>query len=99
MRHQMKRVIDGKRYDTKTASVIASNEYWDGNKYDRGGTNTHLYRTPNGRYFVVYSTCWQGARSRIEALTQQQAMEMYEQLPKAAVEYEEAFPGEVAEEA
>ena len=45
MRHEMTAVIGGKRYNTQTATVIASDEYWDGSNYERRGTNTHLYRT------------------------------------------------------
>ena len=42
---------------------------------------------------------WQGERDSIEPLSKEGAMELYEQLPEHAVEFEEAFPGEVIEEA
>lgn len=99
MRHQLTAVINGKRYNTETATVIASNEYFDGSNWERGGTNTHLYKTKNGRYFAGYSTCWQGSRSSIEALTIDEAKRLYEMLPEHEEEYEDAFPGEIAEEA
>lgn len=99
MRAKMQQVIDGRRYNTETAALIASDEYWDGHNYERRGTNTHLYRSPNGRYFVGYSTQWQGSRSRIEALTEAEAVALYEQLPKQDVEFEAAFPSRQLEEA
>lgn len=99
MRHKMTQVINGKRYNTETATIIASNEYWDGSNYERGGTNKHLYRSPKGNYFVGYSTCWQGSRSHIEAVSQGEAMKLYEELPEHECEYENAFPGHTAEEA
>lgn len=99
MRHQMRRVVNGKRYNTETATIIASDEYWDGSNYERGGTNTHLYRTPKGAYFVGHSTCWQGSRSHIEVISKEDAMRLYEELPEHECEYETAFPGTVAEEA
>ena len=98
MRHKLTAVINRKRYNTETAEVIASDAYWDGHNYERHGTNTHLYRTPKWAYFVGYSTQWQGRRSRIEALTVDEAVALYEQLQEHDVEFEEAFPGLVAEE-
>lgn len=99
MRHKLTAIIDGKRYNTETATVIASNEYWDGSNYERHGSNTHLYRSPRGRYFIGHSTRWEGSRSRIEAITEAAALKLYEELPEHEVEFEEAFPGRVAEEA
>lgn len=99
MRHQMTAVIGGKRYNTETSTVIASNEYWDGSNYERGGTNTHLYRTKNGNYFVGFSTCWQGSRSSIQVVTRDRAQRLYEELPQHEEEYEAAFPGETVPDA
>ena len=42
MRAKLKQVVDGKVYDTETAQVVASDEYWDGHNFERRGTNTHL---------------------------------------------------------
>ena len=99
MRHRITAIIDGKRYDTDKATVLASDEYWDGHNYERGGTNCHLYRTAKGAYFAGYSTQWQGSRPRIEVLTLAEAQRLYEQLPVHEVEYEAAFPGCTAEPA
>ena len=42
MRVKMIKVINGRRYNTKTATVIASNEFWGDSTHERGGTNRHL---------------------------------------------------------
>jgi hypothetical protein len=42
---------------------------------------------------------WEGERDRIEPLPVAEALELYEQLPVKVMEFEEAFPGEVIEEA
>jgi hypothetical protein len=42
---------------------------------------------------------WQGERDSIEPLPVAEALELYEQLPEHEVEFEEAFPGELVEEA
>ncbi len=95
----MRAVIGGIRYDTDKAEVIAHDCYWDGHNWERHGRNTYLYKTPNGRYFAVYLTMWEGERDRIEPLPVAEALELYEQLPEKVMEFEEAFPDEVVEEA
>lgn len=99
MRQHITAIVSGKRYNTETATVLASNAYWDGHNFERGGTNCHLYRTTKGAYFAGYSTQWQGNRPRIEVLTLAEAQRLYEQLPEHDIEYEEAFPGCAAEPA
>lgn len=99
MRAKIQQIVDGKSYNTETATLIASNEYWDGSNWERGGTNCHLYRTPRGRYFLGYSTCWQGERDHIEPIDIEEAKRMYEQLGEQELDFEDAFPGETIEEA
>ncbi len=50
----MKKVIDGKRYDTETATLIASAES-SCSSSDFRWWEEDLYRTPRGRYFVAGS--------------------------------------------
>lgn len=92
------RVINGKRYNSATATLIASDCYWDGNNFERSGTNTWLYKTKGGAYFTVYRTMWQGDRDSLDAVTRAEAIELYEGcLTEHAVEYEEAFDAIVEE--
>lgn len=99
MRAHITQIINGIRYSTEAATVLASNEYWDGSNWERGGTNLHLYRSAHGRYFVGHSTQWQGQRDYIEVLTEEEAVKLYEDLPEYELSYEEAFPGRGIEEA
>lgn len=99
MRQEIKRVINGKRYNTNTATILASDEYWDGSNFERGGRNTHLYRSKGGAYFVVYSSQWQGELTKLEPLAREEAIELYEELPEQNVDYEEAFDTIVEEAA
>jgi len=90
----MVRIIGGKRYSVKTATLIASDDYWDGNNWERRGRNEFLYRTPNGAYFTVNLTQWQGERDTLIPVNQEDAIDLYEgNLTEHAVTYAEAFPG------
>ena len=93
-------IIDRKRYSTRTATLLAGNDHWDGSNYERSGTNTFLYRTPKGAYFAVHLTCWQGERDNIEPLTVDEAVSMFEQdMTERRVAYADAFPDVVIEDA
>ena len=96
----MERIIDRKKYSVKTATLIASDEFWDGSNFERHGRNQFLYRTPNGAYFTVNLTQWQGERDTLTPVTQQEAIELYEgSLTEHQVSYAEAFPGVDVEDA
>ncbi len=95
---EMSRVVGGKRYTVKTATLIADNEYWDGHNFERGGTNTFLYKTRGGAFFTVFLTQWQGQRDRLEPVSREEAIRLYEEdLPEHPVEYEQAFDAVVEE--
>ncbi len=95
----MRGVVGGIRYDTAKAGIIAHDCYWDGHNYERNGRNTFLYKTKNGRYFVVRQSLWQGELDRLEPLTVDEAIALYESLQVKEFEFEEAFPGVEVEEA
>jgi len=97
MQCDCRKIIDGKVYDTETATLVADNEYWDGSNFERQGRNTHLYLSPRGRFFLVYSSCWQGEMVHLELLSLSEAKEKYEYLSKQSLTYAEAF-GEEPEE-
>lgn len=90
---EMTEVIGGKRYSTKTATMIASDAYWDGHNFERQGRNCFLYRTPNGAYFALHMTQWQGERDSLEPLDRDTAIELFEGLSEKEVSWQEAFPG------
>lgn len=87
-------IIDRKKYDVKTATLLADDCYWDGHNFERSGRNCFLYRTPNGAYFTVNLTQWQGERDSLTPVTLEEAIDLYEgTLTEHAVNYAEAFPG------
>lgn len=89
----MTKIVNRKRYSTKTATIIADDCYWDGHNMERHGRNTFLYRTPNGAYFTVTLTQWQGEQDRLEPVTQADALELYEgPLSEHYGSYADAFP-------
>jgi len=92
-------VVDHKRYNTETATLIAGDDYWDGHNFERHGRQTFLYRTPKGSYFATYLTCWQGELDRLEPLSQDEAVTMFEGLQEKRMSFEEAFPGVKVEDA
>ena len=94
----MQQIIDGKMYDTETADLVASDNYWDGSNWDRHGRNTFLYKTKRGAFFVHHTTRWQGERDSIQAIDVDGAKALYEQLPEHDMDYAEAF-GVAPEEA
>lgn len=96
----MTRIVGGRRYNVATAELLADDCYWDGSNFERHGRNTFLYRTPNGAYFTVRLTQWQGERDELLPCTEDEAVELYETaLPEHARSYESAFPGRAVEEA
>lgn len=94
----METIIDGKRYSTNTATLVAHNRYWDGSNYDRHGRNLYLYKTPKGRFFLYETTMWQGECDEIRPIDRDSAKFFYEHLRIHEMSYEEAF-GEEPEEA
>lgn len=95
----MTAVLNRKRYSTETAKLLAGNDWWDGNNFERSGRQSFLYRTPKGAYFATHLTCWQGERDSIEPLTADEAASLWESLTEQRMEFDEAFPGLTVEEA
>ena len=69
IQHSIMRVIDGKRYNTETATLIASRT--------TTGCGSHLYRTRHGAYFVAHSTIWEGSRDSIEIFSEANAVDFW----------------------
>lgn len=94
------RIVNRKRYSTKTATLIAGDDYWDGHNFERHGRNTFLYRTPKGEYFTVTLTQWQGEQDSLTPISQDEAIALFEgRLTEHEVNYKEAFPGVIVEDA
>jgi len=87
----IKQVIDGKLYNTETATLLASNHVWDGHNWERQGRNRFLYKTKKGNFFLYNTTLWQGEIDYIEAISEASAKQYYEELPETVAEYETAF--------
>jgi hypothetical protein len=95
-------IIERRRYNTDTATLLTGDDYWDGHNYERSGRNTFLYRTSKGSYFAFHLTCWQGEADCIEPLTEGEAVQLYEQHNAhgdCRVTFEESFPKVKVEEA
>ncbi len=95
----MTEVLGKRRYTTEGATLLAGDDYWDGHNHERRGRNTFLYRTAKGGYFAVHQTCWQGEQDRLQPLTQDEAIQMFEELSEKRVSFEDAFPGVAVEQA
>jgi hypothetical protein len=93
------KIIDGKRYSTKTGKLLCGNDYWDGQSWERGGTNTFLYRTPKGSYFKFFMTQWEGQSDSIEPVSQERAVWFFVSCPISTqrVTFKEAFPDVIIE--
>jgi len=97
---EFERVIGRKRYSVKTAELIADDAYWDGHNFERHGRQTWLYRTPKGAFFTVTRTQWQGEQDSLIPVSEGEAIELYEgRLSEHRVEYADAFPDVVVEDA
>lgn len=96
----MTRIVDRRRYSTATAELLAGDDFWDGHNFERHGRNTFLYRTPNGRYFVVTLTQWQGELDSLEPVDLDEAIRLFEDdLPEHRELYADAFPSVTVEDA
>jgi len=96
----MKKVVNGQRYSVASATLIASDEYWDGHNFERHGRNMFLYKTRGGAFFRVELSQWEGERNTLTPISRDEAIELYENsLPEHMVEYEAAFDAVVEEAA
>ena len=100
----MKRIIDGKRYDTDQATLVASDSY--SNPSDFHHWIEELYRTEKGSWFMYgcggpmskYSqqteqNQWSGSE-RLTPMTDEQAIKWLEKTGHAD-EIEEYFPDQI----
>jgi hypothetical protein len=88
----MTRVVEGKRYCTDTATLLAHDEYWNGHTYEQNGRNTFLFRTRNGSFFAQHQTLLPVITSEIVPLDESEAMTLYHSLYRKEVPFGVAFP-------
>jgi hypothetical protein len=85
-------IVNGKRYRTDSACLIASDAFWDGRNWERRGRNTYLFKTLKGNYFAQYQSKRRGEQDYINPITVDEAVQLYENLPQKEVEFAVAFP-------
>lgn len=88
----MRKLENGKIYDTETAKCIATNNYSSGSEKLDCGRSSSLYRTKRGKFFILYYTAWEGEHSSIDTVTDAEAMEIYGEMHNKTIEIEDAFP-------
>ena len=97
----MSKVIDKKRYSIKGSTLLSGDDYWDGHNFERGGTNTFLYRTLKGGYFFVGLTQWMGRDDTITPCDIGEAEDFFDGCREDCqrVSRGEAFPGVIVPDA
>lgn len=84
----VEQVINGLRYDTEKATLIASSK--DGAK--------HLYQTKNKRFFLYFERPGQSTVAPyLEAITLSRAKKEYGSMPKQEIPWSKVFGGKVEE--
>ena len=92
-------IVDGKRYRTEGADLLASDVYSDGTSTERVGRNTFLFRTDKGNYFMQHQTTWVREQDCLTPLARDEAFQVFTELSIKMMDYEEAFPGAKIEDA
>ncbi len=88
--------IDGHRYDTATAVLLADDAYWDGHSSERHGRNQFLFRTQlRGLYFVLRRSLLPEEEDCLIPLNRDEAMALWSALPHRNMEVRDAFPSSV----
>jgi len=92
---KMSQIVGRFRYDTEKAELIADDAYYDGKNWERNDTNTFLYRTPNGRYFITFIN--RGEKfpgpTVLRPLLMEDAITLFYELKQKHKPFKEAFPG------
>ena len=97
---KMVRIVNGSKYETRTACLIAGDDGQERNSYFANGRTSYLYRTEKGNFFKVVVTCWAGENDILTPCNQEQAVDWYNfPLTNHRVSFQNAFPGIEIEEA
>lgn len=92
----MKRTIEKKLYNTKTATLIADNDHRDGPRW-YSGRRHELYRTKNGDYFEACYSMHVDEHDYIGEKNLFEAVNTYYNVYNQRVDFAAAFPGVSAE--
>ena len=92
-------IVEGKRYRTEGAELLASDVNSASPSKEQVGRNTFLYRTSKGGYFMQHQTTWVGEQDSLTPLGREEAFRVFTELPAKMMEYEEAVPGVKIEDA
>ena len=90
----MKKIINGKKYDTKTATSLADNRNAQNEWPD--GRGWELFQTIGGAFFLAHWSCWENEKDAIEPLTEAEAKTHCEECAVDGDTIEEIF-GEAEE--
>jgi hypothetical protein len=85
-------IVNGKRYKTDSACLIASDAYWDGKNWERHGRTTFFFKTLKGNFFSQCLSKRRGEQDLIKPLSVDEAVQLYESLPQKEVEFAVTFP-------
>jgi hypothetical protein len=94
------RIVDRTRYDVQEAELLAGDDFWDGQSFERFGRNRFLYQSAGGRYFTVNLTQWQDEQDTLDPVNPDEAIRLYKgPLTQHRVDYDAAFPDVTIEDA
>ena len=94
--YQKSQIINRVRYSTDESTLLCGNDWWDGCRYERGGSQKFLYRTLTGIYFYFCLTSWVNVFDRIKLCSKEEALDFFEFCGlhnTCRVSFEEAFLG------
>ncbi len=86
----MIKIIEGKRYNTETAELLATSRRSESGDRYNCGTRAELYRTKKGGYFVAHYTLWQGSRDQIAVVDRETAINRWVDMDQE-MEFVDAF--------
>jgi hypothetical protein len=90
--HRFSLTVNGKPYNVDKATLIASNLYWNGNSFEQNGRNTFLYKTFDGRFFIITLTQLADEENELIPVSVDEAIVLYrDELKSRYVKLEAAF--------
>ena len=85
-------IIDGIRYSTKTAVLIARGDDRTVGEDEPIDWNVFLYRTPDWNYFTIHMNPSSGSQRMIVPIGKIEALNLFGSLTEQCVDLEDAFP-------